>query len=129
MFLKKTGQSISSPNDILGMNYSVANKSLEHPMQIFPVKRLGAEHDDLKLNIHKNISSASAIRSSIFHKKKNFNDYLPSYYNDFNFDDFINWDDLFPYLKYRIITSSLSDLKQVYQVNEGLEFKLKKGNY
>ncbi|MQS76496.1 nucleotidyltransferase [Companilactobacillus halodurans] len=36
------------------------------------------------------------------------------------------WEDFFPYLKYQILNSSIDELQQIYQMVEGLEYKLKK---
>ena len=36
-----------------------------------------------------------------------------------------NWNLLYPFLKYRIESSSIEDLRQIYQMSEGLEYKIK----
>ncbi|WP_353485761.1 nucleotidyltransferase [Apilactobacillus xinyiensis] len=120
----KTGKRISSPNDVLGMNYAISNSALECPMKLYPVKRLGANHHDSDLNYKADISSASAIRSAILKHDNDFSKFLPNY--NIHFDEIITWNAFFPYLKYMISMSSTNELSQIYQMSEGLEFKLKK---
>ena len=36
-----------------------------------------------------------------------------------------NWNLLFPFLKYRLESASLHELQQIYQMSEGLEYKMK----
>ena len=36
-----------------------------------------------------------------------------------------NWNLLYPFLKYRIESSSVEELRHIYQMSEGLEYKMK----
>ncbi len=53
---------LSSPNNILGLEYTKAILKSGADIDILPIPRVGAEHNDVRL--HENISSASAIRTS-----------------------------------------------------------------
>ncbi|UQS85280.1 nucleotidyltransferase [Apilactobacillus apisilvae] len=127
-FLNKTGVMIDSPNDTLGLNYATYNNELNNSMKLVPIKRKDSNHSDTELSFD-SISSASSIRKNI----KQFQKIAP-FVPQKTFDllknhQCINWNVFWDYLKYKILTSSLDDLKNIYQMNEGLEHRFKKYIY
>ncbi len=40
----------------------------------------------------------------------------------------ISWENYWPFLKYKIVQSSLEELQAIYQMTEGLEYRLKGSN-
>ena len=105
------------PNDILAVSYLKAIKDKD--IKAFLIKRTTKYHSD-KL---KKICSATAIRSAI----KNKNDYsigTPIKIKEPHFND-----ELYPYLRRILMTSSKDDLKKIFMVSEGIENLLIKNAY
>lgn len=67
--IRKYANVLSSPNNILGIEYLKALKRLRSRMIPFSIERLGPKHDEL--TIEDNISSASYIRKLIEKNKSN----------------------------------------------------------
>lgn len=111
---------ISSPNNILGLEYTKAILSLNSNIEIFPLKRDG-DHNDLTLK--KGITSAKSIRARIkAGKAKKIKKYLPkNVYGDLS---------SYPYAFDNIImshamTSSAEELERTPDCTEGLENRIK----
>lgn len=91
--------------------------------------RLGSGHDDQLLQ-DKIISSATAIRNYCLHHPNDLIElkkYLPK--GELAALEkqkvYPNWNLLFNFLKYRIESASLEELRSIYQMSEGLEYKMK----
>lgn len=123
-FQNEFGLKIDQANHMLGISYAIANEKLTHPMSLIPINRIGSEHDsDQPI---KNIASASYLRQHMTNIDtiKNF---LPSSVIEFyQAQPQVFWQSAFPFLKYRIQSSTLEDLQSIYQMSEGLEYRLKK---
>ncbi|MGR3741609.1 nucleotidyltransferase [Companilactobacillus sp. DQM5] len=116
-FYKKLDISVNFPNQMLGLNYTIQILKNDFPITIVPIKRISVDHDSRKTNgIY---ASASEIRKKI-EKNKNISEYTPVKLPP---NIKINY---FQLLKYKIITSSIHELNSIYQMNEGIENKLKK---
>lgn len=128
MVAREVGYEVNAPNAILGLAYAVANHNLGTPLQLHPVNRIGAEHDDI-LQRNQIVQSASAIRNLLLHDedKAALKDWLPKEEAKKISEQEIypNWNLLFPYLKYRLESSSVDELRSIYQMSEGLEYKMK----
>lgn len=115
----------SSPNHILGMAYAKENAKLASPMQIFPIQRQGSNYHESELNPI-NFSSATAIRQAV--KSGTFNDLssaMPtSSQKLLQESPFIDWEYFWPLLKYRLLTTTPEQLRSVYQMKEGFEYRL-----
>jgi predicted nucleotidyltransferase len=99
-----------TPNDNLGFFYYKAIKDNNYDLSLELIKR---EEND-------KIISSTKIRENL----DNMNDYIPSFtINDY--DNIIHYEKIFNYLKYKILSSSLLDLKNIFLVDEGIEYKLK----
>lgn len=55
---------ISSPNNLLGLEYAIAINMIASDISIFPIKREGCEYNDINLSTH-SYSSASSIREAL----------------------------------------------------------------
>jgi len=112
---------LASPNNILAVEYVKALRRLRTPVEILPVKRIGADYNDDKLQ--GNYSSASGIRANPCDPAVKDNMPLCSY------GDFIATKDnskRFEQLAADVLyTCDKSDLKRVYGCTEGLENRLK----
>lgn len=128
MIAREVGYEVNQPNAILGLAYAVANYNLGEPLKLHPINRIGAGHDDL-LNREHIVQSASAIRNILLHNedKEQLKTWLPKLEANELIKQPIypNWNILFPFLKYRLESSSIEELQKIYQMSEGLEYKMK----
>lgn len=128
MVAREVGHEVSEPNAILALAYAVANHNLGTPLVLHPINRIGAGHDDV-LQSNKVVQSASAIRNMILHNEvsSTLEEWLPKKEVKLLFKqkNYPNWNLLFPFLKYRLESSSISELQKIYQMSEGLEYKMK----
>ena len=98
------------PNDNLGFFYYKSIKDNNFKLSLELIKR--EENDE--------IISSTKIRNDLNNIKK----YIPEFtHNDY--DNILDYNKIFNYLKYKILTSSISDLKNIFLVDEGIEYKLK----
>ncbi|QNQ83962.1 nucleotidyltransferase [Lactobacillus sp. PV037] len=130
MVAQEVGHEINQPNMMLAIAYAVANLSLRRPLSLHPIMRIGSGHDDLLMreNI---VSSATSIRNFCLHHQ---GEDLSSLKNLVpkaelatlqNQTVYPNWNILFKFLKYRLESTSVTDLGRIYQMSEGLEYKMK----
>lgn len=110
---------IRTPNDLLGLSY--VKEIIKNHYAITPhcFQRTNHYHDTTL----QQIASATAIRQAIFqHQDISYS--LP--HAELYQNEIYCFDDLYPYLRYQILTSSSHDLKKYHMVDEGLENVLKK---
>jgi predicted nucleotidyltransferase len=124
---------LSKPNNILGFHYVKA--IVEQQSHIVPktIQRMVAHYHDSHLPSEETIASATSIRQ---HLQTNgfqaISSYVPPttkeelqrYYTVYG--TFHYWDRYFPLLKYRLLTMDIEELRQIAEVEEGLEHRLKK---
>jgi predicted nucleotidyltransferase len=112
---------LSSPNNILAIEYTRAILSFNSNIDILPILRIGNGYNEDTLS--ENYSSASAIRLAIS-KKENFKNNLP----DFVVKDIPSHieNTLETLEKYTILSSSSEKIAAVCDCTEGLENALKK---
>lgn len=116
-------QFISSPNNILGVEYQKALSAFESRAEILPIERVGADYADTKL--YKNFSSASAIRKAVYEGKirsvrKNIPDYVLK-----DLQDAVKPELYKKIALYSVIRADASELKNILDCTEGLENRLK----
>lgn len=117
----------NSPNNVLAIEYLKALDFLNSDIVPFTVQRHGAEHDSD--SIDDNTASASYIRDCISNGKS-FNSLVPTevtdmierYRNNGKLSDMKNLDRI---ILYRLRTISLEELKNIPDVGQGLEHRLK----
>lgn len=105
-------------NDQLGFSYYMAIKDNNYNIKLSTIKRISSDYLDTTPS-NNTITSALSIRNNLNLLDK----YTPNYvYND---KSLIRCDDkMFPYLKYKILSTAPNDLKNIFFVDEGIENKL-----
>lgn len=112
---------LTSPNNILGLEYTKAILDKNLPIDIFPIQRQGGQYKDKELK--QDFSSASAIRANI-ENKTILKGSLPIFIEK---DLPKSLEDKLDILeKYAILTKSTTQLKQICDCTEGLENAFKK---
>lgn len=121
---------LSSPNNILGIEYIKALKKYKSKIKPNIIKRIEAEHNDLIIS--NNIASSTAIRNMIKIKKNNQIEKLVtnSTYNNIleNIDKgniVLNLSVFEKQIIYNLRKMSIEEIKQLPDVSEGLEFLIK----
>lgn len=125
---------LSLPNNILGYHYVKAIYEQKSQIKPFTIKREAAQYHDKEV-LNQSIASATSIRESLIKQKDDLNsirhvvpratskelkNHLEAY------DRFQDWERLFPYLKYKVLTASPSQLTNIYEAEEGLENRISK---
>ncbi|QIL46727.1 nucleotidyltransferase [Vagococcus coleopterorum] len=116
----------NSPNHILGMSYAKANQEYPEPMTLYPIQRQGAGYHEKGTDNHDYLS-ATAIREAL---KENRVEEIKSFVPRETMTALINssaidWETAWPLLKYQLISQTVEELGQIYQMTEGIEYRLK----
>lgn len=123
---------MSLPNNILGFQYVRAVQDQNASILPLTVSRKNAGYHDPHFSSD-NIASATSIRKALFSKEGQLSDirqYMPAtsyqalleYKEDFGL--FHDWENYWPYLRFRILQSVPDELQSIYEVEEGLENRL-----
>lgn len=110
-------KTITTPNDLLGLAYVKEVIGHDYPITLHCIKRTNDFHS---LEIE-TISSASAIRNAL----KNKIDIVDQFCNYNDYQEFYFFEDFFPFLRYKLLTTNSSQLKKIHLVDEGIENLLK----
>lgn len=115
----------ASPNHVLGLSYAKENATYSHPMKLLPLKRKIAQYNEEI--IHQQFASATAVRVGAFSQAwQELESVLPrNTYVDLKTGPLVSWENYWPLLKYRLIASSEEELRNIYQMNEGIEYRVK----
>ncbi len=108
---------IFNPNDLLGISYIKAILKNNYEIEAHTIKRTSNYHD---LDSNEEIISASNIRKKI-KNKEDISLYVPR--KVLKKIENLSLDDLFPFLKYKILTDN--NLSSYLTVDEGIENRLK----
>lgn len=124
---------LSSPNNILGIEYLKALKKYKSSIKPVCIKRSGADYNSSDISINTSIASATAIRELI--KNKNFNT-IKTVMPEKSYSilaDCINSGCIIPDLNcfekeiiYVLRKMSIEEIANLPDVSEGLEFLIKK---
>lgn len=109
-------EELNTPNDLLGVAYIKAINKINKKIIPLTIKRTNSYHD---IDSNEGIISASNIRNKI-NNKEDITKYVPKGVG--KYIENINLNDLFPYLKYKIITDH--NLDSYLTVDEGIHHKL-----
>lgn len=132
--LKKDGDlDLTKPNNILGYQYVRA--ALDHNYYIQPtlINRIAAEYHDTQLP-EGSIASATSIRKALFETDQQTNatkSFMPTYtYNELKKyiqtnNTLHQWEHYWPLLQYKLISSSEEELAKIYEVEEGIQHRMK----
>ena len=118
-------QALQSPNQQLGLAYAVENAKGEYLMQIVPITRVGSGHLDDALE-ETAFASGTALRKAL--KGNRDDQVLQSQLSYVRFDEeeYQNdWSSYWPLLKSIILRSTDEELRAIYQMEEGIENRLK----
>ena len=124
---KDMAEILSSPNNILGVEYIKAINKLGLNMDVNPITRKGVEHDSKVAN--DNICSASALREMLG-KEKSFGDFLPEEALNILNEEIKNqkapasFNKLETAILYKLRSMSAEDFRELPDVSEGLEYRL-----
>ncbi len=113
---------LSSPNNILGLEYTRAIQAFNADMEILPITRKGAHYADEELQ--ENYSSASAIRSALKNGTPidgNAPDYVINDAQNLSFENSLETLE-----KYALIARSTEEIVRVCDCSEGLENAFKR---
>lgn len=108
---------VFNPNDLLGISYLKAIKKNNFDIKAYTIKRTSAYHD---LDANEEVISASNIRNKL-KNNEDISKYVPR--KVLNKLENISREDLFPFLKYKILTAK--DLSRYLTVDEGIHNRLK----
>jgi predicted nucleotidyltransferase len=124
---------LSKPNNILGFYYVKA--LYEQNSRITPrtIKRIAAGYHDQTIS-NQSIASATSLRNALNYSIEHIEEispYIPpstksvlfEYYSTYHL--FHQWNDYFSLLKYRILTMDYNELREIADIDEGLEYRLK----
>lgn len=123
----QTGMNLRASNDILGFSYVAANRQLERPLEILPIQRRGSSHQETQLDSEATVASGAAIRSAVQSGSwPSVARMVPAEtLSALQKNQQVTWNDYWPYLRYQLLSTSLADLHEVYQMSEGIEYRLK----
>lgn len=129
--IRKYSNVLSSPNNILAIEYLKAIKKLKAPILPITFKRIGPEYNSLKTT--DKYASATAIRNLI-NKEKNIKKLLPDFSyqilsNNIKYGKLIQDISIFEKeIIYTLRKMSVSEIADLQDVNEGLEHLIKKAS-
>ena len=113
----------ASPNHILGLSYAKENARYERPMALHPIERKSAGYHEKEI-ADETIASATAIREAVA-RQAEIQHVVPEVTaHDLLTKPTQTWDELWPYLRYKLLSTHVTQLKEIYQMTEGLEVRL-----
>lgn len=123
---------LSKPNNILGYHYIEAIESINSPMKGFTIKRKNAEYHDEHFS-SETIASATSIRKALFSEGSNndIDNFVPNTTKNLlkkylhTYGNLHQWENYWPYLKFKLIHTTTTELQEIYEVEEGLENRFK----
>ncbi|MGE7601909.1 nucleotidyltransferase [Peribacillus sp. NPDC097675] len=124
---------LTKPNNILGKEYVSAALSNEYSIQPYTIQRVAAGYHDVTLSSEP-IASATGIRKAILEEKQELNAverYIPPatfhglQHYVATYQTLHQWEQYWPLLKYRILVASLTELAAIYDIEEGIEYRMK----
>lgn len=113
----------SSPNHILGLSYAKENAKYSQPMTLIPIHREHAGYHDE--TIQGTIASATAIRKGLEAGSDVALTMPKTSWGLLQTQPLISWQNFWPLLRYQLLVQTPSDLRRIYQMTEGIEYRLK----
>ncbi|QCS52156.1 nucleotidyltransferase [Priestia flexa] len=129
---EQIGLNIEQPNNILGVSYVKAIEKQHASIKPHTITRIQSHYHDKMLS-ETEITSATSIRHALFQDiidVKDLSRYMPNpviqglkdYQTQIGF--LHNWELYFPFLKYQLMTHSPESLQAIYEIEEGIEYRL-----
>ena len=118
---------MQQPNQQLGFAYVKEILLQSLPMKFMTIERMGNGHLDEKIQ-EGQFASGTALRKQLLKVDRNHQllSQLP-YLTEVSSDEYRNnWEQYWGLLKYQLERSSVEELKTIYQMDEGIEYRFKK---
>lgn len=124
---------LAKPNNILGYHYIKALQQQKSHVKPYTVKRKNADYHDEHFATE-TIASATSIRKALFSTNQDYatiEQYVPAPTSQLlkeyisHYGAFHEWENYWPYLQFRLFQCTPEELKEIYEVEEGLEHRLK----
>ncbi len=120
---------ISSPNNILGVEYLKSLIRINSNIKPYTITRSTANYHDKDLPTCKSIASATSIRSSLKDNIDSINTYVPNstfdeILNSHKFEMFPSYENLFLILKFKLSTLKATEIDTILDCTEGLSSRL-----
>ncbi|WP_100487585.1 nucleotidyltransferase [Sporolactobacillus pectinivorans] len=122
---------LTQPNNILGYQYIRAIWNRGSHIEPITIQRKESGHNDSFFTENSPIASASSIRDHLLTNKEwdEAADKIPSFTRSLlktvkEHQDFANWETFFPFLKFRLLSSTPDQLAEIYEAEEGIEHRL-----
>ena len=118
---------MQQPNQQLGFAYVKEILSHNLPMKFMTIERMGNGHLDTEIQ-EGQFASGTALRKQLLKVDRNHQLYsqLP-YLTEVSLDEYRNhWEQYWTLLKYQLERISVEELKTIYQMDEGIEYRFKK---
>jgi predicted nucleotidyltransferase len=123
---------LSKPNNILGFHYMEARNQIHSTLKAYTITREAAGYHDQHFS-SPSIASATSIRKSIFSSEgdHNIDSYLPSTsvsqltQYQLEYGGFHRWENYWTILQYKLLASSREELKDIYEIEEGIENRMR----
>ena len=118
---------MQQPNQQLGFAYVREIFSRNVPMDYLTIERKGNGHLDAKIQ-DEQFASGTALRKQLLKPERNPKLYaqLP-YLEEVSSNEYRNnWEQYWLLLKYQLERSSVEELRTIYQMDEGMEYRFKK---
>ena len=118
---------MQQPNQQLGFAYVKEILSHNLPMEFMTIERMGNGHLDEKIQ-DEQFASGTALRKQLLKVDRTHQLYsqLP-YLEEISSNEYRNnWEQYWTLLKYQLERSSVDELRTIYQMDEGMEYRFKK---
>lgn len=123
---------LSQPNNILGFQYVKASIEQHTNIKMMTISRKNAHYHDEDF-ASSTIASATSIRKALFSPPEDLDtihSYVPKetsslllqYKNSFG--AFHHWEMYWDYLRFVILQSDVNELKEIYEIEEGMEHRI-----
>ena len=118
---------MQQPNQQLGFAYVKEILSRNIPMKFLTIERMGNGHLDEKIQ-DEQFASGTALRKQLLKSERNYQLYSQlAYLEEVSSAEYRNhWEQYWTLLKYQIVRSSVQELRTIYQMDEGMEYRFKK---
>ena len=126
-----TGERLSEPNDLLGFAYATAVLELDlaDKIRLLPIQRIGAAYHQTAIT-DSQIASATALRD-LMQRRVSAHEYEPFVSSQAagllsQGPQTKEWStDWYHLLQYKVLTTPVEELSTIYQLNDGLAYRLK----
>ena len=118
---------MQQPNQQLGFAYVKEILSGNLPINFLTIERMGNGHSDEKIQ-DEQFASGTALRKQLLKSERNNQLYSQlAYLEEVSSREYRNhWEQYWLLLKYQLQRSSVEELRMIYQMDEGIEYRFKR---